>query len=149
MSLIKYKKRILIFCLTVLFLIPFSLALAEEGKESFEELSIKLKALQTAAQVEEYLKNNPNLTIKELQADPDFKKIAVQQVGETGYTAVIDVNSGYFYFHPQDALVNTDAYALKDNLPDWWEIIRQTIGGQCEESSGIYKWSEDDGSITE
>lgn len=149
MDLIKYKKRILIFCLTVLFLIPFSLVLAEEEKESFKKLSIKLKALQTAAQAGEYLKNNPNLTIKELQADLDFKNIAVQQVGETGYTAVIDVNSGYFYFHPQDSLVNTDAYALKDNLPDWWEIIRQTIGEQCKESSGIYKWIEDDGSITE
>ena len=127
---------------------PLSLAWAEEKEESFGELSIKLKALQTVAQVEEYLKDNPNLTIKELQADPVFKKIAVQQVEESGYTAVIDVNSGYFYFHPQEILVNTDSHALEDKLPDFWGIISRTIGEECRESSGIYKWTEDDGSIT-
>ncbi|MCK5211195.1 cache domain-containing protein, partial [Candidatus Parcubacteria bacterium] len=149
MSLIKYKKRILIFGLAVSLLMPFSLALAEEKKESFEELSIKLRALQVAGQVEEYLKNNPDLTIKELQVDLVFKRIAVQRVGETGYTAIVDVNSGYFYFHPQEALVNTDTHALKGNLSNWWEIIRQTIGDQCRESSGLYNWQEDDGSVTE
>lgn len=114
-----------------------------------EELSIKLKALQVANEIDKYLKDHPNLTLKQLQEDNDFKNIAVQKVGENGYTGVIDSQSGYFYFHPQEKLINTDSHSLKEKLPDFWKIFSRTIGEECREASGHYKWLEADSKETE
>ena len=121
----------------------------ERKQESAEELLIKLKALQVVDQIDKYLENYPQLTLEELQQNALFKNIAVQLVGKTGYTGVIDSQTGYFYFHPQEALINTDSFLLKEKLPDFWEIFNNTIGEECEESSGYYDWKESDGEITE
>lgn len=125
-----------------------SVSLADKKSETFEELSIKLKALQVAKQVDDYLEKNPELTLRELQKDKIFQSLAVQQVGETGYTALIDSQTGYFYFHPQEKLINTDSHLLKEKLPDFWKIFDNTIGDKCQDARGYYNWTEADGSIT-
>jgi hypothetical protein len=126
-----------------------SVSLEEKKAEIYEELLIKLKALQVTDQINDYLKKNPELSIKDLQGDDVFREIAVQPVGETGYTALMDSQSGYFYFHPQERLINTNSADLKNDLPDWWKIFDNTIGDKCQESSGYYKWKEADGSVTD
>jgi signal transduction histidine kinase len=124
------------------------MSVAEAKKEeSLEELAIKLNAKTVAEEVDNYLKNNPEKTVKDLQNDEEFRKIAVQIVGRTGYTLIADANSGYFYFHPQEHLVDTDSHLLKDQLPEWWKIIERSIGPKCIESSGYYNWIEQDGSL--
>ncbi|MGV8162910.1 MAG: ATP-binding protein [Candidatus Nanoarchaeia archaeon] len=116
--------------------------------ESFEELSIRLKSLQVAKQIEVYLENNPKKTLKDLQNDVAFRKIAIQSVGETGYTAIFDTNLGYFYFHPQTRLENSPSSFLNESLPEWWKIVNEATGPQCKEASGYYDWFEENGSTS-
>lgn len=117
--------------------------------EKNSEDSITQKARQTAKDIDEYLKKYPEKTIEDLQQDLYFKQIAVQRIGKEGYTAVIDSNTGYFYFHPQKNLENTDSHILKNELPEWWGIFEKALGEECNEVSGYYDWKESDGKITE
>lgn len=110
---------------------------------------IQQKAEDVAKQIEVYLQSHPKMTLKDLQRDPVFQNIAVQTVGDEGYTGIIDSESGYFYFHPQDKLVNTDSHVLKEQLPLFWSIFDDTIGVICSDSSGYYDWKEADGTITQ
>ena len=110
------------------------------------ESVIKRTASAVAKQIEIYLKLNPAKTVADLQRDDYFQAIAVQKVGETGYTSVMDTDTGYFYFHPQAGKVNTDTHALKDTLPAVWAILSATIG-EARDSAGYYEWKESDGSI--
>ncbi len=112
------------------------------------ELSAKYKALEVAREIETYLNIHPDKTIKDLQEDPEFQRIAVQVIGNKGYSAVMDANTAYIYFHPQKKLINTYAGLLKESLPDWWEILSSTVGETCTESGGYYDWKEEDGTIS-
>ena len=68
------------------------------------EETIRLQAESVASQVEVYLAAHPNLAIAELQKDQRFKAIAVQPVGETGYTALTDRDSLICRFHNHEGL---------------------------------------------
>lgn len=56
-------------------------ALEELGREM-----IKQKALDVSRQVEIYLAAHPNIATEKISKDLTLVKIAVQPVGETGYT---------------------------------------------------------------
>ncbi len=119
---------------------------ATHALEALGEKMIEQKAKDVAKQVEVYIKLHPNMTISDLQNDLKFQKISVQPVGETGYTALMDIDTGYFYFHPQKRLINTDSHVFEEKLPLVWKILNQTIG-KFKDSSGYYEWEEADGSI--
>jgi len=90
---------------------------------------------------------NKNHTISDLQADPYFQAIAVQDVGETGYTVVLDVDNGTYYFHRFSRFVNNNSKELFDDPesdlynPPVWKLINQTVGTH-EDSDGYYEWYE-------
>ena len=113
-----------------------------------DEDFVNKNSKKVAKEINDYIVNHPNLTIEDLQNDSEFESLAVQTVGDNGYTTVLDSKTGYFYFHPQTKLVHTDAHLLKDSLPDWWKIVNQTIGSKCNNSSGYYDWKESDGTIS-
>ncbi|MFH0869560.1 MAG: ATP-binding protein [archaeon] len=119
------------------------------AKESLLQLSVKLKASELAAQVGSYLQEHPEKTIAALQNDSFFRSLAVQKVGATGYTALVDSSSGIIYFHPQKSLINTDSHQLSASLPTFWAIFEKALGPVCRESSGFYDWKEADGSISQ
>jgi len=54
--------------------------------------------VDVAAQIETYIRFNPKVKKEDLNKDLWFKSVAVQRVGETGYTAVHDTR-GINYFH--------------------------------------------------
>lgn len=116
--------------------------------ENIEEAIIRNKAQETAKKADEYIKNNPELTIADLQKDALFQDIAVQIIGDGGYTGIMDLDSGYFYFHPQKNLINTDAHAFSEKFPAFWKIFSNTMGDVCRESFGHYDWKEVDNTIT-
>ena len=116
-------------------------AVEELGREI-----IKQKAIDVAEQVRIYIKSHPDMTVVDLQKDEEFQRIAIQLVGETGYTSIMDTDTGYFYFHPQERLVNTDTQVFATTLPAVWEILNGTIG-KYKDSDGYYDWEEADGSI--
>lgn len=118
---------------------------AREGM-STQEL-IKQKAVDVAKQIEIYLDAYPEMTVVDLQDNEEFQKIAVQSVGETGYTAVAEYDTLINRFHANPNVVNLDLSTLADRLPGFWNIMSKTKGGR--EALGIYNWQEADGTIKE
>ena len=118
----------------------------EESKNSLDKLGeqiIKEKALDVAAQIEIFVKLHPRMKKEDLAKDPWLKEIAVQKVGETGYTAVHD-DRGINYFHSNPQLVGTDLHDLAGKLPAFWKILEASLKGSA---SGTYDWKDADGKI--
>ncbi|MGM5484705.1 MAG: HAMP domain-containing protein [Nanobdellota archaeon] len=122
----------------------------EDSTNSLKELGeriIKQKAVDTAKQLEVYIKQNPEMTVEELQEDPKFSELAVQPVGDTGYTAITDVDSLVCRFHSKEKTVDMDLHKLEEKLPGFFDIMSASQGGKV--SKGYYDWEEPDGSIRE
>lgn len=117
-----------------------------ESKLSLNKLGEKIirqKAIDVANQMEVFIKARPKVKREEVLRDPELKAIAVQKVGETGYTAVHD-NQGINYFHVNPQIVGTDLHQLADKLPAFWKILEASLTGAA---SGYYDWKDADGKI--
>jgi HAMP domain-containing protein len=118
----------------------------EESKSSLDKLGeqiIKEKALDVASQIEIFIRSHPRMKKEDLAKDPWLKEIAVQKVGETGYTAVHD-DRGINYFHSNPQIMGTDLHDLADKLPAFWKILEASLKGSA---SGTYDWKDADGKI--
>ncbi|CAD7842543.1 MAG: PAS/PAC sensor hybrid histidine kinase [Olavius algarvensis Delta 4 endosymbiont] len=111
------------------------------------ERVIENKARDVAVQIDIYLKAHPDAAMVDLQTDPNFKKIAMQVVGVTGYTCIYESGTGIMRLHPNEKLIDLDMALLSTKLPSWWVIFKPTLKGI--ERSGYYNWQEKDGSIRE
>jgi HAMP domain-containing protein len=85
------------------------------------------------------------MTVKDLQQDPLFQKIAVQQVGKSRYTALTDSEKLIARFHKNPKIVDFELVKLKDKLPGFWRIMYASKFN--EHSEGFYNWVESDGKI--
>lgn len=113
------------------------------AETSFQESAIKDKAISVAQQMDIYIRLNPEMTLKELQSDEFFREIAIQDVGETGYTYSISYNDRIVYFHPQSSVENQSFDIFKETYPDIWEISYDTVKGEtCQSTSGYYEWRD-------
>ncbi len=108
---------------------------------------ITKKAQAVSAEINNYIKANPEKTIFDLQNDKNFQKIAVQPVGKSGYTAVTDYDTLINRFHTNPKIVNLDLHELAEKLPTFWNIMSRTEGGHT--ASGYYDWREADGNLKE
>ncbi|MGZ3534083.1 MAG: HAMP domain-containing protein [Thermodesulfobacteriota bacterium] len=118
----------------------------KESKSSLDKLGermIREKAIDVAAQIEIFIKAHPKMKREEVLKDPWLKTIAVQKVGETGYTAVHD-NQGINYFHSNPKIVGTDLHDLLKPLPAFGKILVASLKGSA---SGYYDWKDADGRI--
>jgi len=113
--------------------------------EALGEKIIGQKARDVAVQCEIFIKSHPDMTIFDLQKDPDFRKIAIQPIGKTGYTILYEKHTGIMRMHPNPQLVNFDVHKLQSTLPSFWGIFEPTLDGSHH--SGYYNWEEPDGSI--
>jgi HAMP domain-containing protein len=111
------------------------------------ESAIKEKALDVSEQVKIYLEAHPGLSADALGGMPDLTRIAVQPVGDTGYTCVYEKGTALMRLHPNPELVNYDMRNLRDTLPSWWKIYEPSLSGAI--SGGYYDWKEPDGKIRE
>lgn len=113
------------------------------------EATIHQKAVDVARQVDLYLAAHPgllDLPLSSIIADAEFTAIAVQPVGETGYTAVYD-QDGVVYFHANPGMVGRNMRELSTTLPAFWAIFSASLGG--EPSASYYDWQDADGSLRE
>ena len=118
----------------------------KESKSSLNKLGesiIREKAIDVANQTEIFIKARPKVKREDLLKDPELKAIAVQKVGETGYTAVHD-NKGINYFHVNPQIVGTDLHDLASKLPAFWKILEASLIGPA---SGYYDWKDADGKM--
>jgi len=121
-------------------------ATQKESKSSLNRLGekmIKEKAIDVAAQIEIFIKTHPKVKREDILRDPWLKSIAVQKVGETGYTAVHD-NKGINYFHVNPQIVGSDLHDLSTKLPAFWKILEASLKGPA---FGYYDWKDADGKI--
>jgi len=117
------------------------------------EQIIAEKARSVASQVRLYLLSRPDLKKESFDADPEFKKLAVQKVGLTGYTALHAVpdNQGIWrnWGHTNPKIVGLDMSTLSkpmgSNFPGFWKVFSN--GKDGKESRGYYRWQEADGSF--
>ena len=118
----------------------------KESKNSLDKLGewvIQDKALSVANQMEIFIKSHPKMKREDLLRDPWLKEIAVQKVGETGYTAIHD-SRGINYFHTNPQIVGTDLHQLAEKLPAFWKILEKSLTGPA---SGYYDWKDADGKM--
>jgi nitrogen fixation/metabolism regulation signal transduction histidine kinase len=124
-----------------------SVASTQESKSSLNragEKIIREKAMDVAAQMEIFIQSRPpKMKREDVLRDPRLKEIAVQKVGETGYTAVHDTNAiNFFHVNPQ--IVGSDLHQLSERFPAFWKILEASLKGPA---SGYYDWKDADGKI--
>lgn len=107
------------------------------------EQIIQSKAEGVAKQIEIYLESHPELSGAALMNNPRLQEIAVQRVGETGYTAVHN-KKGINYFHVNPRIVGTDLHGLADKLPEFVKVMEAGLHGPA---GGYYNWKDVDGKV--
>lgn len=118
--------------------------------EMAEEI-IEMKAKTVARQVAMYLEANPGLHKTRFNDDPVFREIAVQPVGETGYTAVYELpdSAGIWrtWAHENPNIIGINMEDLRGPLgrafPGFWRVFSGVREGR--ESRGYYTWQDVDG----
>jgi len=112
-------------------------ALDESGK-----MAIRQKATDISNQVKIYLEAHRDIPIKEMTG---LREIAVQPVGETGYTLMYERETAIMLFHVNNELIGFDMRNWADKLPAFWKIFEAGLSG--ETSSGYYDWEDADGNM--
>ena len=118
----------------------------KESKSSLNRMAekvIKQMAIDVAAQIEIFIKSHPKMKREDLLKDPWLKSIAVQKVGETGYTTVHD-DKAINHFHMDPQMVGRDLHELSGKFPVFWKILEASLKGPA---SGYYDWKDADGKI--
>jgi HAMP domain-containing protein len=102
---------------------------------------IQEKAIDVASQVEIYIKSHQRFKKEDLVKDPWFKAIAIQKVGETGYTSVHD-DKGVSYSNITPQIVGRNLRQFYEKSPVFWKILEASLKGPA---SGYYDWKDADG----
>ena len=123
-----------------------TVAESTELMKQLGENAIQQKAMDTAKQVALYFEAHPELLTDTdaVIADQELFEIAVQPVGETGYTALYD-NKGITYLHINPALISLDMHTLEESLPEFWAIFEASLDGT--QVGSYYIWQEPNGSF--
>ncbi len=115
---------------------------------------IQEKARSVAKQLRLYLDNHPGLKEADFSRDPGLREVAIQSVGQTGYTVIYERGNAKgewpIWGHPSAKVVGVDTLKLekplgKKNFAGLWGVVSASKDGA--ESQGYYGWQEADGSI--
>jgi len=121
--------------------------------KQMSEKAIVEHARAVAMQVRLYLLSRPHLTKQGFDKDVDFKRVAVQKVGLTGYSALYELpdQGGVWrtWAHANPKIIGIDMSTLKEplgkNFPGFWRVYTGVKGGK--ESQGYYTWQDKDGTF--
>ncbi|HOT90022.1 MAG TPA: HAMP domain-containing protein [Anaerolineae bacterium] len=111
------------------------------------EEAIRQKAEDVSRQVSIYLQAHPQATLEDLQTNETFRNIAMQKVGETGYTVLYEAGTGMVRLHPNATLIDHPMRELAEKLPSFWAVFEPSLVGA--ETAGYYDWLDPDNSIRE
>jgi len=134
-----------------------SLLTSESSKivETLVEEKVADTARKVAAECVLYLGSHPGMKKEDFNYDAEFKRIAVQKVGMTGYSAFYEIpdSKGVWqtWLHVNPKIIGIDMSTLKKPLgksfPGFWKVFTGVKEGG--ESRGYYTWWEKDGSFRE
>lgn len=159
-------KMIVLFCLLPIFLFSVSgwlflrqmdsmarLLTTESSTFATKMAEAKMAdiARATAMQVRLYLLSQPGMSKRGFDRNPSFKRLAVQKVGMTGYTALYEIpgSDGVWrtWAHPNSKIIGINMRklkkVLKNSFPGFWRVYTGVKGGG--ESKGYYTWQDADG----
>ena len=119
----------------------------------FAENAIEENAMFVANQVRVYLAKDSNLKKAHFNNDPEFKNLAVQKVGKTGYTALYELpgpdGAWRTWAHVNEKIVGIDMSKLKEplgkNFDGFWKVFTGVRKGKA--SKGYYTWRDKDGNF--
>jgi HAMP domain-containing protein len=128
--------------------------LAQKSSDTVAKVTeevVAQRGREVASQCKVYLITHPELKRAFFNYDLKFKRIAVQKIGVTGYTAIYEMpgSDGIWrlWTHVNPNVVGIDTSTLKESLgesfPGFWKIYTDVKGGK--ESRGYYKWRDADG----
>jgi len=128
--------------------------LAQQSSDTVTKVTegvVAQRGREVASQCKVYLITHPELKKALFNYDLKFKRIAVQKIGVTGYTAIYEMpgSDGIWrlWTHVNPNVVGIDTSTLKESLgesfPGFWKIYTGVKGGK--ESQGYYKWRDADG----
>jgi HAMP domain-containing protein len=128
--------------------------LAQQSSDTVTKVTeevVAQRGREVASQCKVYLITHPELKKAFFNYDLKFKRIAVQKIGVTGYTAIYEVpgSDGIWrlWTHVNPNVVGIDTSTFKESLgesfPGFWKIYTGVKGGK--ESRGYYKWRDVDG----
>ncbi len=131
-----------------------SILITDESTEivnQMAEQNIAEKARSVAGECSVYLKTHPGLPETMFNEDPEFSEIAVQKVGQTGYTALYELPGAdgvwRTWAHVNPDIIGIDMKNLQKPLgksfPGFWRVYSGVEKGK--ESRGYYTWQDKDG----
>ncbi|MBW2608673.1 MAG: zinc-ribbon domain-containing protein [Deltaproteobacteria bacterium] len=134
-----------------------SLLTSESSKivKNLVEEKVADAARKVAAECTLYLESHPGMKKEDFNYDAKFKRIAVQKVGMTGYSALYEKPDlkGVWqtWIHVNPKIIGIDMSKLKKPLgksfAGFWKVYTGVKEGG--ESRGYYTWWEKDGSFRE
>jgi len=110
------------------------------------ETYIRQKALDIAQQLDLVLQSHPYMSLADLRRDRKFRNMAVQTIGQRGYTGLFETKTAMIRFHRDRAVEHTSARMFEKTLPDYWKIIGAAREGKP--SGGYYDWREEDSTLS-
>jgi predicted Zn finger-like uncharacterized protein len=115
---------------------------------------IRETARTVASQCRQYLLSHPDLDPRDFMKDENFKKIAIQKVGLTGYTALYAVGPMVTWAHPNPKIIGRPLTPLVKkplgaSFGRWVNIIGGIDKGENIEKGGYYTWTDADGELRE
>jgi methyl-accepting chemotaxis protein len=109
----------------------------------------------TAKQCKLYLEQNPGLTKEHFNEDSKFREIALQKVGKTGYTGILeipDMKTGAYinWVDPVNKRIGKDITLGINSLSEKqasaiWKIYHAAVGRN--EAKGYYPWADKKGRL--
>jgi len=140
-------------------LTTLSSGLAKGSTETIVKMTEQVvaeRAREVASQCKVYLITHPELKKAFFNYDLKFKRIAVQKIGVTGYTALYEVPEldGIWrtWAHVDPNIIGIDMTTLKESLgegfPSFWKIYTGVKDGkELKESKGYYKGRDGKGTL--
>jgi len=120
-------------------------AIAEKGRFVAKEMELYLVSHPE-------LKKNPPFPKEDYLNYPEFKTIAIQKVGQTGYTALVAKKTesepiSKLWAHPAEQLIGVDVDAavkkvLGEKFQRWYDITVKAFKGKGQEAAGYYMWAD-------
>lgn len=127
--------------------------------KEFAEKRIAEKARDVALQCQVYLLSHPELRKPDFNYVNEFKKIAVQKIGNTGYTSLAErslptqpLESFRVWAHPNPGIVGVPMFkklekVLGEDFTKLVDTMKPIVRG--EEVAGYYRWREANGELKE
>lgn len=109
------------------------------------ETSIRKKAEDVVLQLDIYLAQHRGLTLHDLQQSLEFRRLAVQPFGISGYTSVHDLSTGICRFHLNAELENREVEEYDTLFPGLLPLTEEV---RLQKRAGCYyNWTDFDGQV--